>query len=169
MKSFFIFIITIFLLISCQNSNHKEQVKNYIDYQTTRKNIAQFLSLYDEKIQYEDISFKDKKVGKEMLKAKFEVEWNDSLRTFHESYPKAISVENVFYDNDKVIIKGMILPFYYNKNLIEHKRFITCLYFNDKGKIIKQEDWIDYPAQELLQVYQMQQNLENATLSGRME
>jgi predicted ester cyclase len=64
-------------------------------------------------------------------------------------------VEHMVADSNVVATRGQIQPFYFEGNFIPltHKASFTLwLWFDENGKIIRQIDWIEYPASVLKSV-----------------
>jgi len=170
MKNILIASLVLLLLFSCKNSTQnpfQKQADIYIKLISERKDVNSLMDLYSDSIQYDNMVIDEKFTSKDALFTQRKLEWKDSLYQFQAEFPKAISIENISYFNNNIILKGIITPYLYNDKIIPHKKFVTSLYFNSKGKIIKQEDWIDYPLPEILEIYNLQKSLEEGTLLQR--
>lgn len=142
----YILSILIFLSCSCtvekQVSDHTDIINEYYQTYQERKNFDKFLSFYDENIILEDIVSGDRIDGIEAFKQLFDWENPDFVLT--DSV--ALVVTNQIIDKNMVSTQGYFTSFTWSGTLIEAMQFSTILELNNKGKIVKQTDWINYPS-----------------------
>lgn len=142
----YILPILIFLSCSCtvekQVSDHTDIINEYYQTYQERKNFDKFLSFYDENIILEDIVSGDRIEGIEAFKQLFNWENPDFVLT--DSV--ALVVTNQIIDKNMVSTQGYFTSFTWSGTLIEAMQFSTILELNNKGKIVKQTDWINYPS-----------------------
>ncbi len=137
-------VISLFFY-SCSNKE-TSLVENTTDqfYQTfnERQDFEKFLSFYAEEAILEDIVNGDRIEGKEALKNFFD--WTNP--DFQLLEDNSLVVSEQIIQNNKAVVQGYFTPFKWGTAEFEAMHFTTILSFNEEGKIIKQVDWINYPA-----------------------
>jgi hypothetical protein len=127
------------------SKNHfptKNIVSDFYKVYAQRSNFEQFLSYYSEDAILEDIINGDKIEGKAALKSFFD--WSNP--NFKKNKVTTLVVSEQIIDGNKAVVKGYFTPFQWGTASFEAMHFTTILTFNAAGKIIKQVDWINYPA-----------------------
>lgn len=107
-----------------------------------RKDHEKFMGFYSDNVVLEDIVNGDSIDGRQKLSSFFD--WNNENYSALE--PNTLVVFDKLFDKDKAIIQGYFSRFKWGDFEIKRMHFITILTFNKKGKIVKQVDWINYPA-----------------------
>ncbi|MFY9243646.1 MAG: nuclear transport factor 2 family protein [Polaribacter sp.] len=137
-------VICVFQIIGCSKKDKtiQKDVNNYYSIYKERKDLDAFLNYYNENIVLEDIVNGDKIIGKEKLTAFFN--WNvEGLKMLSK---QSLVITEQIIENKKVVTKGYFTPFEWSGVKFEAMHFTTILIFNDKNKIIKHIDWINYPS-----------------------
>lgn len=101
-----------------------------------------FLDFYDENMVLEDMVSGDRKVGKEEFAEFFN--WDHPSFMLLDSV--SMVIENQIIDGYEVVTQGHFTPFKWDSTRVDAMHFTSILTFNQKGKIIKQVDWINYPS-----------------------
>lgn len=133
------------LLSSCsfeKDSTIERIVDDYYKTYNKRQNIEKFIEFYDGDILFEDIINGDKIHGKTELR-NF-LDWgNTNFRTLKSN---SLIITERIIDENKAVIKGYFTEFQWGEREFESMHFTTILIFNESDKIIKQVDWVNYPA-----------------------
>lgn len=82
--------------------------------------------------------------------------WPDPAFSKHPDYPDTLVLEELIIEGDLAIGRGYFTPFrYYGSTFgdLEPMRFVIWLTWNKEGKIVRQVDWIDYPAALIQAMY----------------
>ena len=144
-KKIIIILLTGLILHSCsdkENSNIDEIVEDYYQTLNKRQDLKKFLDFYDERIVLEDIINGDRIVGKEELSAFFD--WNNP--DFKSLDLNSLIIDEKIIHNNISVVKGYFSKFQWGQSEFEAMHFTTILTFDKSNKIIKQVDWINYPA-----------------------
>ena len=143
---FFNYTLFALSVLSCGQTTKKtalhSTVSNYYDTYKERKDFDAFLEFYDENIILEDVISGDRKKGKKAFAEFFD--WNHP--SFRPLDSIALIIEKQIIDGREVVTQGYFTPFKWDSIQVGHMHFTTILTFNLKGKIIRQVDWINYPA-----------------------
>lgn len=138
-------ILILLIFSACQSQQDSSIDKSVDDFYrvfSQRQDFEQFLSFYAEDIVLEDMVNGDKIEGKEAMRNFFD--WtNPNFELLGEN---ALVVLEKVIDKNKAVVKGYFTPFRWGEAEFEAMHFTTILTFNESGKIIKQVDWINYPA-----------------------
>lgn len=141
------YILPVLIFLGCsdttdkQLTDHSSIINEYYQTYQERKDFDKFLSFYDQNIILEDVISGDRIEGIEAFKQLFD--WNNPNFVLTDSV--ALVVTNQIINKNIVSTQGYFTPFSWSGTLTEAMHFSTILKFNDKGKIIKQTDWINYP------------------------
>lgn len=140
-----IFFLLSLLVLSCKkketNSIEDTTVRLYEVY-AARTDFEQFLSFYDNEMVLEDFIFGERIVGKANFRAFFD--WpNPKFQLLEDS---ALVVEDITANGNKAIVRGYFKRFKWGDHTTERMHFTTILEFNADGKIVKHQDWINYPS-----------------------
>lgn len=139
-----ILFLLVLLFFSCQkNETASTEETTTLLYQiyAEREDFERFLSFYDEDMVLEDFIFGERIEGKETFKEFFD--WPNPK--FQKLEDKALVVKDITVQKNKAIIRGYFTPFKWGDYTSERMHFTTILEFNKAGKIIKHQDWINYP------------------------
>ena len=139
----FIPLGVIFFLTACSSpkNNLHHIVKEYYATYQSRSDFDKFLDFYDDNMILEDIINGDKINGKAALKIFFD--WkNPSYKKLNEH---TLIISEQIIEKNKAVTSGYFTAFEWGGQKFEEMHFTTILIFNEKGKIIKHTDWINYP------------------------
>lgn len=136
------FILLIFNACSKFDDSIEESINKYYQVYNRREDIDSFMDFYDDAIVFEDIINGDRIYGKKNLRDFFDWD-NDSFKTLDSN--RLVISEKVI-QNNKCVVKGYFTPFKWGQTEFEAMHFTTILTFNESKKIIKQVDWMNYPA-----------------------
>lgn len=141
-------LILLFLIIvlNCDSNNKfdtdiKDLINDYYSTYQERTNLDKFLSFYDSDILLEDMVNGDRISGIRNLKEFFD--WENTDFVLEDSVALVITDQTVL--ENRVYTQGYFTPFSWSGTQVEAMQFYSVLYLNDKGKIIRQIDWINYP------------------------
>lgn len=101
-----------------------------------------FLGYYADDILLEDIVNGNKIIGKNNLKQFFD--WENTDFKMLES--TNLIVLDKIIEGDKAVLQGYFTKFRWANSGFEPMHFTSILTFDVLNKIIKQVDWINYPA-----------------------
>ncbi|MEZ4918551.1 MAG: nuclear transport factor 2 family protein [Saprospiraceae bacterium] len=143
------FLTTLVYLNSCATTPNpgdadiiRKQAKAYYAVYAVQKDFDAFMNFYDEHVVLEDIVNGDRIEGKAALQTFF----NWDVPGFERMDSVALVIEDQLVDQNKVVTTGYFTPFKWEESLVEAMHFTSILHFNPEGKIIRQTDWINYPA-----------------------
>ncbi|MCR9131625.1 MAG: hypothetical protein NXI08_03590 [bacterium] len=134
----------VILCIGCTTSsseNLTDVAERYYQTYAERSDFNDFLSYYDSAVVFEDIVSGVSLDGVDELKEFFNWE-NPDLQLIDTV---SLVVEELYIDDNTIISKGFFTPFQWHNTMYEAMHFTTVLTLNEKGKIVKQVDWINYP------------------------
>ncbi|WP_372770158.1 nuclear transport factor 2 family protein [Pseudoalteromonas sp.] len=162
-RAFILFGLIGFLLSGCAASTmHKqtrlqETVADYYDTYSKRTDFQNFMAFYDENAQLNDIIYGNSLNNKKDITAFFA--WDNGQFEVLEGKP-VLTISKQVIDGNTVITEGHFNQFKYNQQVLGPWLFIMVHQFNDKNKIIKQTDWINYtPRNQFLGGKSMNQRL----------
>ena len=134
----------VILCIGCTTSsseNLTDVAERYYQTYAERSDFDAFLSYYDSTVVFEDIMSGVSLDGVNELKEFFSWENPD----FQLIDSVSLVVEELYTDDNTIISKGFFTPFQWHDTTYEAMHFTTVLTLNEKEKIVKQVDWINYP------------------------
>ncbi|MCG8330728.1 MAG: hypothetical protein MI974_23730 [Chitinophagales bacterium] len=141
----YISLIIVLLSYSCKTDHNYSTEKIIADYYQVfneRQAFEDFLDFYADSILLEDIVNGDKIVGKQSLRNFFD--WsNPDFELLEEN---SLYVLEQLVNKNKAVVKGYFTAFKWGDATFEAMHFTTIFTFNESGKIVKQVDWINYPA-----------------------
>ena len=142
-NTLFLTLIVLLVLISCKDEAIpvKGKVDEFVELYQERNDFEQFLELYDQDMVLEDMITGYRMEGIESFKEFFN--WPD--QRFKKLSPKTIIVKSVVIEGNHAVISGHFTPFEWDGQQVEAMQFTTILEFNDRAKIIRHVDWINYP------------------------
>ncbi len=142
-------IVVVFLMLlfsSCSTQQNGPNIQNIVSeyYQVyqERNDFQKFLDYYDEAVVLEDIILGERVFTKVELEKFFD--WENA--SFAKRDSVALVITEQIVEEKQVVSKGYFTPFTWNDSTFEAMHFTTLLTFNEKGKIQKQVDWINYPS-----------------------
>lgn len=138
--------LVIFLLVCACSVQRENDIESIIDeYYVTynkRQDLDRFMEFYDDRIVLEDIINGDRIEGKKALGDFFD--WNNE--SFKMTNGNSLVVTDKIIQGNKGVVKGYFTRFQWQQSEFEPMHFTTILIFNEAQKIVKQIDWINYPA-----------------------
>lgn len=142
----FLLILPFLLFFSCEKETTKtsfsDTASSYYKVYADRTDFDKFLSFYDNSIVLEDMINGDRIVGKVAFSEFFDWENPDYIKLDSS----ALYIREQIIDENKVVTTGHFTAIKWGELEIEAMQFTSILTFNSSGKIIKQVDWINYPA-----------------------
>lgn len=154
-------LFLVFCLAACRSTSStsaiQHSVSQYFDIYSNRADFDAFMSFYAEDAQLQDLVYGNHIRGKEALREFFR--WDADPIRFEGSSSLVIS-EQVIQGN-QVVTRGHFVEFDYLQQKMGPWRFVIWQEFNERGKIIRQEDWINYTPKES---FSGGQNLNNLIL-----
>lgn len=138
-------LFCVVLISSCTNKEHRSTASITIAFFETyneRTDFEKFLSFYNEDIVLEDIINGDRVVGKAALRNFFD--WKNP--DFKSLDSNRLVIHERIISDQQAVVKGHFSRFSWGGTEFEAMHFTTILTFDTAGKIIKQVDWINYPA-----------------------
>ncbi|AIY67552.1 nuclear transport factor 2 family protein [Pseudoalteromonas piratica] len=155
-------LVSTFLLHACSvTDNKKHLLQNVVDeYYTVyseRTDFERFMAFYDEQAQLEDIIYGNSLNNKKEIRTFFA--WDKGQFEMLAGKP-VLTISKQVIDGRNVITEGYFNQFKYNGQVLGPWLFVIVHQFNDKYKIIKQTDWINYtPRKQFLGGKNMNQGL----------
>lgn len=123
----------------------EEVVEDYIRTYQERKDWNKLLSFYSDSLNFQDVN-----LGMDFAsKSAFEEFYDWPNPDFQKLSPeqKHFEVEDLVVLNNQAIIRGHFNPFYWKGQRQDWADgFVIWLYFNQDQKIIRQYDFVKYPA-----------------------
>lgn len=104
--------------------------------------MKRFLEFYADRVVLEDVINGDRLAGKQALEKFF----NWSHPDFQLLAKDALVVEDIFIAENTAIVNGYFNRFKWGGSEFEAMYFTTQLTFDTDRKIVRQVDWINYPA-----------------------
>lgn len=146
MKNRFTLMLSLALatfLFSCSESKPTEDLaRAFFETYEERSDSDKFMSYFAEDVVLEDIMNGDKIEGKVALKKFFD--WDNP--NYSKAREKALIVEDLIVQGNKAMARGVFTGFKWQGYAFDPMHFSIILEFNDAGKIVKEIDWINYPA-----------------------
>jgi len=139
-------VFCLLFLTSCSSSaqhstSAKEIAHAYFKVYEQRTDFSEFMSFYDQNVQFEDMVYGVSSSTKNDLKEFFD--WSRGNFSVVGGKPSLV-VNKLVVEGNCVVASGYFNQFNYNEAEMGPWRFIITLEFNDAGKIIRQTDWINY-------------------------
>lgn len=121
--------------------NYHQVANDFFQTYKERKDFEKFLTFYAEDVVFEDVFYQVNLTNKEQFEAFYD--WHkgsfDRLDNQH-----ILNIETIVIEQGRVVARGEFLPFRYDGKSMGPWPFAIWLEFNQEGKIIKQQDWINY-------------------------
>ena len=105
-------------------------------------NVEQILRFYDDNAVLIDVNLDHQLTGKDNFRRVAEDMFLGSSDLYRDVKFKVFGMEQ---DEYLMTIKGEMQNLRWNRGYLENWKFVSRIYFNESGKIIKQEDEVDYP------------------------
>ena len=107
-------------------------------------NVDNILRFYTPSTVLKDISLDHELTGMDNFRKVAEDMFYGESKIYKNVHFKVRGMEQEGY---KLTVKGEMQNVQWNEGYLENWPFVTYIYFNEKGRIIRQEDIIEYPAQ----------------------
>ncbi|KAA3637617.1 MAG: nuclear transport factor 2 family protein, partial [Bacteroidetes bacterium] len=138
----FKFLVFLLACNPAEGPNVQNITSQYFQTYAERADFDKFLDFYADTLILEDMMMGERIEGKESLARFFD--WENQLFSLKDSV--ALVVTDQIVEGHKSVTRGYFTPFTWAGTDVEPMHFTIILEFNDAGKIIKQTDWINYPA-----------------------
>lgn len=119
----------------------KQITQHYYETYAQRKDINEFMAFYAEDVVLTDVIQHVTIEGKPALTRFFD--WHNPA--FKTLAAQILVIEEQIFTHTQVVTSGYFTEFEWYAKQYPAMQFTTTLTFNEKGKIIKHIDWIDYP------------------------
>ncbi|TGN24296.1 hypothetical protein [Empedobacter tilapiae] len=159
-------LITITFLISC-NSNpttkNDDLGKRFFENYSSRKDYKKMLSFYNDSLIYENVA---QYSGSSTIDPRYLlneiIRWNDQTMQYENN--NLLKVNELFSNDTMIIANGEFSAYSYNGIKFPSMKFTTYLYLDKNSKIKKQVDWFNYPIEDIIELYQLQQGQDKIKL-----
>ncbi|MEG0187339.1 hypothetical protein [Algoriella sp.] len=160
-------VLILTFLISCQSdsttSKNDELGKRFFENYSSRKDYSKMLSYYNDSVVYENVA---QYSGESTLKPQYLLDeiirWNDQTMQYDGN--KLLNVKEIFTNDTMIIANGEFSGYSYNGMKFPAMKFTTYLYLDKNSKIKKQVDWFNYPIEDIIELYQLQQSQQKIKL-----
>ena len=157
-----------FLTIGCQSeksSKQDELGKRFFENYSARTDYNKMLSFYNDSIVYENVG---QYTGETTIAPRYLLDeiirWIDQTLTYDQN--KLLNVKELFSNDSMIIANGEFSGYTYNGMKFPPMKFTTYLYLDKQSKIKKQVDWFNYPIEDIIELYQLQQSQQNIKLDN---
>ncbi|AWL10713.1 hypothetical protein HMF8227_00205 [Saliniradius amylolyticus] len=120
---------------------------SYFETYAERSDFDRFMRFYADDAKLTDIVYGNEINGKDNIRDFFD--WHRGDFTVVDAGP-ALEVEEQVISGNQVITKGVFREFEYNGNRMGPWKFIIWQELNQAGKVIAQEDWINYTPKKIM-------------------
>ena len=169
MKIIFTWIFSVLILtnlVSCNsNSSNKndELGKRFFENYSTRADYKKMLSFYNDSLVYENVA---QYSGASTIDPRYLLNeimrWNDTTMQYENN--QLLEVKELFSNDSMIIANGEFSAYTYNGMNFPSMKFTTFLYLDENSKIKKQVDWFNYPIEDIIELYQLQQSQQKIKL-----
>ena len=136
-----IFISLCFPIFLSAKPITKELTEDFFRIYAERKDFNAFMEYYADEVVFEDVLFDTQLNGKDKLADFFDWHRGEFKRQGTNSI---LELKELVINGNIAIAQGVFYQFMYNDKLMGPWKFMMRLEFNDKGKIISHQDWINY-------------------------
>lgn len=159
-------LIAITFLVSCNSSSaskNDELGKRFFENYSSRKDYKKMLSFYNDSLVYENVA---QYSGGSTVDPRYLlndiIHWSDQTMQYENN--KLLKVNELFSNDSMIIANGEFSPYTYNGMKFPAMKFTTYLYLDQNSKIKKQVDWFNYPIEDIIELYQLQQGQDKIKL-----
>lgn len=125
----------------------EDTARSYFEVYARRSDFDRFMNFYAQDAVVSDVIYGNEVAGKANIREFFDWERGG----FRVVKPGPIlEVETQTISGNTVITRGAFKEFEYGGSKMGPWDFLISLQFNDVGKIIRQEDWINYTPKKIL-------------------
>lgn len=162
-----LFVIFFILFVGCNSFNKKkdnqELAQHFFENYASRKDYKKMLSYYNDSIIYENAT---QSSGEAVVDPRYLlndiIRWDDKTMEYKNN--KMLEVKELFSNDSVIIANGEFSEYSYNGQKFAPMKFTTYLYLDKNSKIKKQVDWFNYPIEDIIELYQLQQNQQKLKL-----
>ncbi|WP_413532184.1 hypothetical protein [Empedobacter brevis] len=159
-------LVAILFLISCNSSSttkNDELGKRFFENYSSRKDYKKMLSFYNDSLVYENVA---QYSGSSTIDPRYLlneiIRWNDQTMQYEGN--QLLKVKELFTNDSMIIANGEFSAYSYNGTKFPPMKFTTYLYLDKNSKIKKQVDWFNYPIEDIIELYQLQQSQDKIKL-----
>lgn len=152
--------------LSCNSSSaskNDELGKRFFENYSSRKDYKKMLSFYNDSLVYENVA---QYSGGSTVDPRYLlndiIRWSDQTMQYENN--KLLKVNELFSNDSMIIANGEFSPYTYNGMKFPAMKFTTYLYLDQNSKIKKQVDWFNYPIEDIIELYQLQQGQDKIKL-----
>lgn len=159
-------LLALSFLVSCNSSSsnkNDELGKRFFENYASRKDYKKMLSFYNDSLVYENVA---QYSGSSIIDPRYLlneiIRWDDQTMKYDNN--KLMQVKELFTNDSMIIANGEFSPYTYNGIKFPSMKFTTYLYLDKNSKIKKQVDWFNYPIEDIIELYQLQQSQQKIKL-----
>ena len=159
-------LLAISFLVSCNSNsgNKNEELGNrFFENYSSRTDYKKMLSFYNDSLIYENVA---QYSGSSTVEPRYLlneiIRWNDKTMQYDNN--KLMQVKELFTNDSMIIANGEFSAYTYNGMKFPSMKFTTYLYLDKNSKIKKQVDWFNYPIEDIIELYQLQQSQQKIKL-----
>lgn len=159
-------IFSIYFLGSCHPNSTREDDelgKRFFENYSSRADYKKMLSFYNDSLVYENVA---QYSGPSTVDPRYLlneiIRWDDQTMQYENN--KLLQVKELFTNDTMIIANGEFSPYTYNGVKFPAMKFTTYLYLDKNSKIKKQVDWFNYPIEDIIELYQLQQSQQKIRL-----
>lgn len=153
-------------IISCNSgssSKNEELGKRFFENYSARKDYNKMLSFYNDSLVYENVA---QYSGGANVDPRYLlndiIRWSDNTMQYENN--KLLNVKELFSNDSMIIANGEFSAYTYNGIKFPPMKFTTYLYLDKNSKVKKQVDWFNYPIEDIIELYQLQQSQQKIIL-----
>lgn len=146
------------VLMSCASTDSLEQTESgaadqqavalaaslFFELYADRQNIDALMAFYAEDAVLEDMVYGERVLGKDNIQAF--LDWSNPH--YQHKQPQVLIVEQQIVEKKQVITRGYFTPFVFHGQALGPWRFVIWQSFDEQGRIVYQQDWINYTPRE---------------------
>jgi hypothetical protein len=156
-------------IISCNStssSKNEDLGKRFFEVYSARKDYNKMLSFYNDSLVYENVAQYSgaSKVDPRYLLNDI-VRWSDQTLLYDNN--QLLNVKELFSNDSMIIANGEFSAYTYNGIKYPSMKFTTYLYLDKNSKVKKQVDWFNYPIEDIIELYQLQQSQQKIQLDNK--
>ena len=122
-------------------SDYKQIAEEFFQVYKERKQFDKFLTFYAKGMKFEDVYYRIKLTDKNQFSEFYDWHKGDFDRLDNQHI---LRLDNLVIEGNQAVAKGEFLRFGYNGKKMGPWPFVIWLEFDQHGKIVKQQDWINY-------------------------
>ncbi len=158
--------LTVSFLVSCNttsSSKNDDLGKRFFEIYSSRKDYNKMLSFYNDSLVYENVA---QSSGQSTVDPRYllteVIRWNDQTMQYENN--QLLHVKEMFSNDSVIVANGEFSGYTYNGMKYPPMKFSTYLYLDKNSKIKKQVDWFNYPIEDIIELYQLQQSQQKIKL-----